>query len=75
MVSVIAGKSFKNMGEWKSRKIEKGNKGSQTSGKSKGIITSPLQRTMCRRTRSWKHPRYAEVMNSLGGRGKVKKAG
>lgn len=47
-------------------KITKAEKSNRTSGISKGIISTPLQRYMCRRNRSWKHPKYAEVMASLG---------
>lgn len=58
-------------GAWKSRQIAKKARGSQTPGKSKGIKASPLQRYMCRKNRSWKHPLYAVVMASLGQRKKV----
>lgn len=45
---------------------------SQTTGRSKGIKPTALQRSLCRRNRSYKHPLYAEVMASLGSR-KIKK--
>lgn len=47
------------------------NRPSQTTGKSKGIRPSPLDRYICRRNRSYKHPSYALVMEKLGER-KVK---
>lgn len=56
------------MGTWKKRKLLKGQRASQESGKRKGIIASALARTMCRRNRSHKHPMYAEVMATLGKR-------
>ena len=46
---------------WKQRLIKKG-RGSQTTGKSKGIIVSSLTRYMCRRNRSYKHPEYTTIM-------------
>jgi hypothetical protein len=52
------------MGAWKVRKLEKGRRASQDTGKSKGIVASPLQRYMCRANRSWKHAQYAFVMGS-----------
>lgn len=61
-----------SMGNWKKRKLVKGLRASQTTGKSKGINPSPLARTMCRRNRSYKHPQYTEVMSTLGKRGKAK---
>lgn len=50
------------MGTWKSRIFSKRNKGKSEPGKGKGIHPSPLQRYMCRRNRSWKHPEYHTVM-------------
>lgn len=41
---------------------------SQTTGKSKDIRPTPLQKYMCKSNRSYKHPRYNEVMNSIGQR-------
>lgn len=63
-----AGASHKNMGQWKARTIKKKGKGSQTTGKQKGIVANTLQKYMCRRGRSYKHPLYGEVMASLGSR-------
>lgn len=60
--------SLKNMGQWKSKKLKKLGKGSRTTGKQKGITASALQKYMCRRGRSYKHPLYGEVMASLGAR-------
>lgn len=59
-------------GVWKRRIIEKENKGRQETGKSKGLVPSSLARFMCRNGRSYKHPRYAEVMAALGQRKKGK---
>ena len=50
------------VGTWKKRQIDKRNKGKQETGKSKGIVADPLVKTMCRRNRSWKHPRYSDIM-------------
>jgi hypothetical protein len=58
------------MGTWKARIIKKKNKGSQNTGKSKGIIASPLAKHMCRHNRSWKHPLYGVVMEKIGLRAK-----
>lgn len=44
------------------------NRPSQTTGKSKGIRPSALERYMCRHNRSYKHPKYGEVMANLGSR-------
>lgn len=74
MANELVGKSHKNMGNWKSKIIAMQHKGSSTTGKSKGIITTPLERTICRRNRSWKHPLYNEVMATIDRRGD-KKAG
>lgn len=57
-----------NMSNWRSNKMRKANKGSQTPGKAKGLVATPIQRYMCTRNRSWKHPRYEEVMASIGSR-------
>lgn len=55
------------MGTWKQRIIKKKNKGNQETGRSKGITASPLERSICRRNRSWKHPSYSLVMSRLTG--------
>jgi len=47
---------------WKIHKIKKKSKGSQTTGKSKGLNPTSLQRYMCRANRSWKHPLYSLIM-------------
>ena len=47
---------------WKVKLIKKKGKGSQTTGRSKGIISSSLQRFMCRRNRSYKHSLYSVIM-------------
>ncbi len=39
---------------------------SQTTGKSKGIVATALQKTMCRRNRSYKNPNYGAIMDSIG---------
>lgn len=45
---------------------QKAKPSSSTSGRSKNIYASPLQRGICRRNRSWRHPQYETVMKSLG---------
>ena len=54
-----------------SRQMRKKKKGSSTSGKLKGMIRTPTQKSYCRRNRSWKNLDYEAVMNSLGKRGKT----
>lgn len=61
------------MGTWKTRKLVKGIRASRTTGKSKGIIASPLERTMCRRNRSYKNPQYQTVMSKLTGEKRIRK--
>lgn len=48
------------MANWKARKRDKANKGSQTPGKTKGenCMASGLDRLMAKRNRSYKHPYY-----------------
>lgn len=41
---------------------------STTTGKSKGIVATPLQRSYCARNRSYKRPDYSAVMGSVGKR-------
>jgi hypothetical protein len=67
--------SLKTMGNWKRRTISKKTKGSQSTGRSKGIISSPLERTLCRRNRSWKNPLYTRVMSKLTGEKRMNKKG
>ena len=55
------------MGHWKSKTFSKKTKASKTTGKSKGIVVSPLERTICRRNRSWKMREYSSVMKLLNG--------
>lgn len=45
---------------------------SRTTGKSKGIRPSAIQKFMCRHNRSYKHPLYERVMPTVGER-KMKK--
>jgi len=59
--------SLKTMGTWKRRVMEKKGKGRSESGRSKGLVATPLERTMCRRNRSWKDPLYEFVMDKLTG--------
>lgn len=62
-----------SMGEWKRKIIKKKGKGNQTTGRQKGIVSSQLQRWMCRHNRSWRHPAYALVMGDGEFIRKVKK--
>lgn len=55
------------MGTWKTRKIAKKARGKSETGRSKGIVASPLERFMCRSNRSWKHPLYESIMSKLDG--------
>lgn len=61
------------MGSWKKKQISKKAKGSQTTGKQKGINPSQLIKWMCRHNRSWKHPLYSLLMCSGEFPRKVKK--
>ena len=47
------------MGNWKRKIIKKKGRGSQTTGKTKGINPSTLDRYMAAANRSYKHPGYA----------------
>lgn len=57
----------RKMGRWKFKTISKKNKGSQTTGRQKGIASSALERYACRHNRSWKHPNYSAIMAPLTG--------
>jgi hypothetical protein len=59
-------KNRTSMGNWKKKLIQKKGRGSQTTGKSKGIVATALQKSMCRRNRSYKHPNYGVIMDSIG---------
>ena len=59
------------MGTWRLRKMKKGLRASRTTGKSKGIIATPLERTICRRNRSYKHPSYALIMSKMKGEKRI----
>lgn len=61
------------MGTWKTKIIQKKSRGSRQTGKSKGIVASPLAKYMCRRGRSYKHPLYQEIMAGLGIKKSAKK--
>ena len=50
---------------YKSNIRRKKNRGSQTTGKSKGIIARTIERYMCKHNRSWRHPYYEIVMYAL----------
>jgi len=56
------------MGTWKARKLVKGLRASQTTGKQKGMVPDSLARYMCRANRSYKHKEYSRVMATLGKR-------
>lgn len=58
------------MGKWKTKIIKKKSRGSQATGKSKGIVASALAKFMCKHNRSYKHPLYNEVMTKIGNRAK-----
>lgn len=59
-----------SMGQWKARVLKKKGRGSQATGRSKGIVASPIQKYMCRRNRSYKLANYGAVMASIGQRAK-----
>jgi hypothetical protein len=58
------------MGVWRQRLNQKGVRASREPGKKKGILPSTLQRSYCKRARSYKWPKYEEIMSSLGSRKK-----
>lgn len=60
------------MSTWKARKIAKASKGRSESGRSKGIIATPLERWMCRASRSYKHPMYDMIMSKMTGEKRIK---
>lgn len=64
-------KPHSTMGTWKTYKIKKKGRASQTTGRSKGIVATAIQKYMCRRNRSWKDPLYQQVM----GTGEFKRGG
>lgn len=72
---IYAKEAAHTMGTWKARQIGKKNKASRTTGRSKGIVSSALERYMCRRNRSYKHPLYAKVLLSLTGEKRISKKG
>lgn len=39
-----------------------------TTGKSKNIVATAIQKSYCKRNRSWKCPKYGSIMASLGKR-------
>jgi len=53
------------MGTWKKRVIAKKAKGKQESGRSKGLVSSSLERYICRSNRSWKHGEYDRIMTTV----------
>lgn len=59
-------KNRTSMGQWKAKLIRKKGRGSQATGKSKGIVADALAKYMCRRNRSYKHPLYNVVMSKIG---------
>lgn len=65
---------YQSMATWRQRKRRKAGKGSQTPGKDKnGCSSSPLDRTIARRNRSWKHPKYPQWCEAkTGGKGSRK---
>lgn len=63
----------KTMGTWKARKLVKGARRSQTTGKQKGISPDGLRKWMCKHNRSWKHPLYSSIMGTGEFPRKVKK--
>ena len=62
------------MGNWRSHKIMKKNKGSQTPGSQKGdsCKASPLDRYMAKSGRSYKHPEYPAWCSKMDTINKVK---
>jgi len=54
------------MGTWRTSKIRKKSRGSQATGKSKGIVATALAKYICRRNRSYKHALYDEVFSKMG---------
>lgn len=62
------------MGKWKARQLVKGARRSVTTGKSKGIVSTAMERTICRRNRSWKMREYAPTMARMSGEKRRKKA-
>lgn len=61
-------------GQWKVRKLQKGLRTSQESGRKKGLVPPAWARYICRHNRSTKHPMYAFWDAKCDG-GKVKWVG
>ncbi len=50
------------------KRLRKLRKASSTTGKSKGLIPSPMHRMYARRNRSYKYPQYEAWCNTVGKR-------
>lgn len=58
-------------GSWKKRKLVKGQRASQETGKKKGLVPPQWAKNICRRNRSYKQSRYS-FWNVLCDGGKIK---
>lgn len=60
----------RTMGNWKSRKMEKKGKGSQTAGRTKGLNcqASSMERIFAGRSRSYKMRGYSDWLRKTGGK-------
>lgn len=50
------------MGTWKKRIILKQHRGSSATGRSKGMVPPTINRTICKRSRSYKLREFSAVM-------------
>lgn len=50
---------YRQGGEWKARKLEKGVRASRTPGNKKGLVPPSVVRYICRSNRSYKHSDYS----------------
>jgi hypothetical protein len=59
---VSATYNHRNMGTWKQKVIKHKSKASREAGRNKGphCQSSPLQRSMAKRSRAYKHPEYSK---------------
>lgn len=55
------------MGSWKKLKIAKQNRGSSATGRSKGMVPPTINRTICKRSRSYKLREFEAVMSKYTG--------
>ena len=61
-------------GQWKARKLEKGQRASREAGRKKGLVPPAWAKYMAKAGRSYKHPQY-EAWSAKCDGGKIKWTG